>query len=188
MLCCWTWPAAKILQTFDLSTNDLVPSSFPYTVVATRDGRRAWCSLWNASQVAELDLTNGKVTGWIKLKQPQDPLAPGSHPTAMLLSPDEKTLYVALSNLDQVAEVSTADGTVSGFLSTASPSQKFSGTLSHGSRAIRGRQISIRSHFFAGCGRRVRHLRDDSRFQFASSATCPGIHSHGLVSQRPRGP
>ncbi|MGA7218855.1 MAG: phosphoesterase, partial [Candidatus Sulfotelmatobacter sp.] len=40
----------KVLQRFDLSTSDLVPSSFPYTVVATRDGRRAWCSLWNASQ------------------------------------------------------------------------------------------------------------------------------------------
>src|SRR5580704_2262607 len=34
----------KVLQRFDLSTADLVPSSFPYTVVATRDGRRAWCS------------------------------------------------------------------------------------------------------------------------------------------------
>lgn len=120
--------SGKILQTFDLSTNELVPSSFPYTVVATRDGRRAWCSLWNASQVAELDLTSGRVTGWSKLKQPQDPLAPGSHPTAMLLSPDEKTLYVALSNLDQVAEVSTSDGTVTALLSTASPAQKFSGT------------------------------------------------------------
>ena len=118
----------KILQSFDLTTNDLVPSSFPYTVVASRDGRRAWCSLWNASQVAELDLTSGKVTGWIKLKPPQDPLAPGSHPTAMLLSPDEKKLYVALSNLDQVAEVSTSDDTVAAFLSTASSSQKFPGT------------------------------------------------------------
>ncbi|MGE5082917.1 MAG: phosphoesterase, partial [Acidobacteriota bacterium] len=116
--------SGKILQTFDLSTNELVPSSFPYTVVATRDGRRAWCSLWNASQVAELDLTSGRVTGWSKLKQPQDPLTPGSHPTAMLLSPDEKTLYVALSNLDQVAEVSTSDGTVTALLSTASPAQK----------------------------------------------------------------
>jgi len=58
--------SGKILQRFDLSTNDLVPSSFPYTCVALRDGRRAWCSLWNASQVAELDLTNGKVVRWIK--------------------------------------------------------------------------------------------------------------------------
>src|SRR5205807_1598599 len=38
--------AGKVLQSFDLSTSDLVPSSFPYTVVATRDGKRAWCSLW----------------------------------------------------------------------------------------------------------------------------------------------
>jgi DNA-binding beta-propeller fold protein YncE len=107
--------SGKILQTFDLSTGDLVPSSFPYTVVATRDGRRAWCSLWNASQVAELDLTSGKVVRWIKLKQPEDPLAPGSHPTAMLLSPSEKTLYVALSNVDQVAEVGTETGLPFGF-------------------------------------------------------------------------
>lgn len=118
----------KILQSFDLSTNDLVPSLFPYTVVATRDGRRAWCSLWNASEVAELDLTSGAVSGRIKLKRPDDPLAPGSHPTAMLLSLDEKTLFVALSNTDEIAEVSTMDGTVSGFLSTASPSQKFPGS------------------------------------------------------------
>jgi hypothetical protein len=97
----------KVLQSFDLSTSDLVPSSFPYTCVATRDGRRAWCSLWNASQVAELDLTSGKVARWIKLKQPEDPLAPGSHPTAMLLNPNEKVLYVALSNSDSVVAVTT---------------------------------------------------------------------------------
>ena len=117
----------KILQTFDLSTSDLVPSSFPYTVVATQDGRRAWCSLWNASQVAELDLTRGKVTRLIKLKQPQDPLAPGTHPTAMLLSPDEKTLYVALSNLDQIAAVSTSSGDPFQFFTTTPPAQKYAG-------------------------------------------------------------
>jgi len=119
--------AGKVLQTFDVSTSDLVPSAFPYTVVATLDGRRAWCSLWNASEVAELDLTTGAVTGRIRLKVPRDPLAPGSHPTAMLLSPDEKTLYVALSNLDQIAAVSTSDGTVSGYFSTTPSAQEFPG-------------------------------------------------------------
>jgi DNA-binding beta-propeller fold protein YncE len=119
--------SGKILQTFDLSTSDLVPSSFPYTCVATRDGRRAWCSLWNASQVAELDLTSGKVVRWIKLKQPADPLAPGSHPTAMLLSSDEKTLYATLSNIDQVAAISTSDGAPAGFFSTQ-PEKEHSGT------------------------------------------------------------
>ena len=119
----------KVLQTFDLSTSDLVPSSFPYTVVVTRDGRHAWCSLWNASQVAELDLTSGKVARWIKLRQPDAPLAPGSHPTAMLLSPDEKTLFVALSNIDEVAIVGTDAGLPLRFLRTSIARQfKFGGT------------------------------------------------------------
>src|SRR5437870_4334193 len=44
----------RILEHFDLSTHEMIPSSFPYTVVVTREGRRAWCSLWNASRFAEL--------------------------------------------------------------------------------------------------------------------------------------
>ncbi|MGC2478105.1 MAG: phosphoesterase [Candidatus Sulfotelmatobacter sp.] len=119
--------SGKILQTFDLSTRDLVPSSYPFTVVASRDGRRAWCSLWNASQVAELDLMSGKVARWIKLKEPDDPLAPGSHPTAMLLSPSEKTLYVVLSNIDEVAEVSTESGTPFEFRTVSLTGQKAPG-------------------------------------------------------------
>jgi DNA-binding beta-propeller fold protein YncE len=117
----------KVLQRFDLSTSDLVPSSFPYTVVATRDGRRAWCSLWNASRIAELDLTKGEVVRWMKLKEPEDSIAPGSHPTAMLLSRDEKSLYVALSNVDTVAVVATETG-VFNLLPTTTKNQNFVGT------------------------------------------------------------
>ena len=118
----------KVLQRFDLSTNDLVPSSFPYTCVAKRDGRRGWCSLWNASQVAELDLEAGKVTRWIKLKEPEDPIAPGSHPTALLLSPDESVLYVALSNADAVAVIATESGQLANLIATTTKDQKFTGT------------------------------------------------------------
>ena len=121
----------KVLQSFDLSTNTLVPSSFPYTCIATKDGRRAWCSLWNESQVAELDLTSGKVARWTKLvipKQPEDPLAPGAHPTAMLLSPDESLLYIALSNSDGISVVDTGLNTVLGFLPTRMHSQRYAGS------------------------------------------------------------
>jgi DNA-binding beta-propeller fold protein YncE len=121
--------SGKVLQSFALSTSDLVPSSLPYTCVAARDAKRAWCSLWNASQVAELDLTGGKVVRRIKLKEPQDPLAPGSHPTALLLSPDEKLLYVALSNADSVAAVSSESGEITAMLSTTMPSQQSGGTF-----------------------------------------------------------
>ncbi len=131
--------AGKILKTFDLSTSDLVPAAYPYTCVATRDGRRAWCSLWNASQIAELDLTSGKVVRWIWLQEPfepkspgsrpepRDPLAPSPHPTAILLTPDEKGLYVALSNVDQIALVSTASGYVDAYFSVKLATQGYAG-------------------------------------------------------------
>ncbi len=120
----------KVLQRFDLSTSDLVPSSFPYTCVAARDARRAWCSLWNASRVAELDLTSGKVARWIMLKQPEDPLAPGSHPTAMLLSPDQLFLFVAMSNSDEIAEIFTEDRTTSPrVFETRDDAQKYPGAF-----------------------------------------------------------
>ncbi len=118
----------KVLQSFDLGASDLIPSSFPYTCVATRDGRRAWCSLWNDSSVAELDLTSGKAGRRIMLKQPADPLAPGSHPTALLLSRDESVLYVALSNSDLAAAISTASGQISRYFSTTTPAQKQAGS------------------------------------------------------------
>jgi DNA-binding beta-propeller fold protein YncE len=117
-----------VLQEFDLSTHEMIPSSFPYTVVATRDGRRAWCSLWNSSRVAELDLEKGTMTRWIPLLEPKDPIAPGSHPTDLLLSPDEKWLYVALSNADAVATIDTASGQVMHLSSTNLPGQEHAGT------------------------------------------------------------
>jgi hypothetical protein len=118
----------RILQSFDLSMGDLVPSSFPYTCVATRDGHRAWCSLWNASQVVELDLTSGKVARWIKVEQPEDPLAPGSHPSALLLSQDEQLLYVALSNADGIAVISTYAGLPIELLKAKANSQRHRGS------------------------------------------------------------
>ncbi|HUA15195.1 MAG TPA: phosphoesterase [Verrucomicrobiae bacterium] len=119
----------KVLKSFDLSTNAMVPASYPYTCVATKDGKRAWCSLWNASQVAELDLAAGQVAKWVELSKPKDPVAPGSHPTAMLLSRNEKSLYVALSNIDEVAVVGTDSGQALGYLKTSERNQKFDGSF-----------------------------------------------------------
>jgi DNA-binding beta-propeller fold protein YncE len=118
----------RILQRFDLSTRDVVPASYPYGVVATRDGRRGYVSLWNASRVAELDLAHGRVVRWISLLAPNSTIAAGSHPTAMLLSPDERRLYVALSNSDAVAAVDTATGKPLAYLSTLLPGQEYGGS------------------------------------------------------------
>ena len=122
----------KVVQTFDLSAHELIPSEFPYTVVATRDGNRAWVSLWNASQVVELDLAAGAVKSAVSVMPPADPLAPGSHPTALLLSPDESLLYVALANADRVIALATEDGSRVGALDARASGQKFGGAYPSG--------------------------------------------------------
>src|SRR5204863_5502743 len=91
-------------------------------------GRRAWCSLWNSSEVAELDLVSGRITRWIPLLKPEAETLPGSHPTAMLLSPDEKILYVALSNADAVAAIDAESGRVIHISSSQLPQQKHAGS------------------------------------------------------------
>lgn len=124
--------SGRELQHFDLSQHRLIPAEFPYTVVVARDGKRAWCSLWNASKVAELDLATGKVVRWIALKEPSVATDPGSHPTAMALSADDSTLYVTLSNADLVAAINTGKGVVKSWFSTALPSQHSMGSVTNG--------------------------------------------------------
>ncbi|HXY77540.1 MAG TPA: hypothetical protein VEH47_01900 [Candidatus Acidoferrales bacterium] len=84
-----------------------VPTEYPYTVIANKAGTKAWVSLWNSSAIVELDLETGDVSRStrIGLWKQDDPIAPSAHPTAMLLSPNEDTLYVALANSDVVAAV-----------------------------------------------------------------------------------
>jgi DNA-binding beta-propeller fold protein YncE len=84
-----------------------IPGEYPYTVAANKAGTKAWVSLWNSSAIVELDLVTGDVSRStrIGLWKEDDPIAPGPHPTAMLLSPNEETLYVALANADYIAAV-----------------------------------------------------------------------------------
>jgi DNA-binding beta-propeller fold protein YncE len=90
--------SGRILKSFDVSTSRYIPAAYPYTVIASRAGTKAWVSLWNGSAVAELDLKRGTVKRRIELWRPFDSVAPSSHPTAMLLNRNEDILYVAISN------------------------------------------------------------------------------------------
>src|SRR5580692_2623366 len=67
--------SGRIVFRFDLSTFRQIPASLPYTTVMTKDGKRGFVSLWNASSVAELDLVNGRVPRIIPLRKPEVPLA-----------------------------------------------------------------------------------------------------------------
>src|SRR5271157_2671087 len=118
----------KVLQRFDLSVGEYIPTGFPYGVVANREGTRAWCSLWNASQVAELDLRAGKVVRETLLMEPKTERDASSHPTALLLSPDEQRLYVTVSNADKVAVIAASDGQVERYLYPGLPGQAYFGS------------------------------------------------------------
>ena len=121
----------KILHRFDLSEVATVPAAYPICVAATRDGRRGFVALWNGSAVAELDLRSGKVVARLPLLAPRSATAPGSHPAALALSPDEKTLYVALANRDSVAAISLQGSrlTLRAMFDTRLPGQQLFGAI-----------------------------------------------------------
>jgi DNA-binding beta-propeller fold protein YncE len=103
--------SGEILKSFDLSRSRFIPAAYPYTVIANRAGTRAWVSLWNTSSVAELNLDSGKVFRWIEVLPQQDAeIAKSSHPTSMVLSPNEAMLYVALANTDMIVGVDLKSG------------------------------------------------------------------------------
>jgi len=97
--------SGKLVTRFDLADHPVVPSVYPIAIVTTKDGTRAFVALWNDSSVAELDLRANRVVEKMPLFPPSDAIRPGSHPVSMVLSPDEKMLYVALANRDMVAGV-----------------------------------------------------------------------------------
>ncbi len=114
---------------FDLSQSNAVPGTYPVAAAVTRDGRRAFVALWNASEIVELDLARGVVAHRLALLKPSSAIAPGTHPCAFAFSPDGKTLYVALANRDAVAAVNLAAGqfAVKGYFDTRLPGQGYFG-------------------------------------------------------------
>ncbi len=125
----------KVATRFDLSESDAVPGTYPLAVAVSRDGMRGFITLWNASEVVELDLEKGTVGRRLELLKPTSAIAPGTHPCALTMSPDGGTLYVALANRDAVAAVDVRDGkggrlgafAVKGYFDTRLPGQSYFG-------------------------------------------------------------
>jgi len=119
----------KIEHRFDLTENNAVPSTYPIALQVSKDGRRAFVALWNASEIAELDLEKNSVGRKLELLKPASAIKPGTHPCAFGLSGDGKTLYVALANRDAVAAVNVGAGqfAVKGYFDTRLPGQSYFG-------------------------------------------------------------
>ncbi|WP_229668752.1 bifunctional YncE family protein/alkaline phosphatase family protein [Edaphobacter acidisoli] len=119
----------RIEKRFDLSESYAVPSTYPVDLVVTKDGTRAFVALWNASEVVELDLKRLVIARKLSLLKPRSPIAPGTHPCALTISPDGRTMYVALANRDAVAAVNISAGrfSVKGYFDTRLPGQSYFG-------------------------------------------------------------
>jgi DNA-binding beta-propeller fold protein YncE len=122
----------KIERTFDVGESVHVPSTYPIALAVTKDGKRAFVALWNASEVVELDLASGKVVRRLALLKPRSDIAPGTHPCALLLDERAGVMYVALSNRDAVAAVSIGtehapELAVRGYFDTRLPGQSYFG-------------------------------------------------------------
>ncbi len=118
-----------IKKRFDLSESDAVPSTYPVALAVPKSSSRAFVALWNSSEIVELDLAKQTIGRKLTLLKPTSPVAPGTHPSAFAFSPDEKTLYVALSNRDAVAAISVGQGqfAVKGYFDTRLPGQSYFG-------------------------------------------------------------
>jgi DNA-binding beta-propeller fold protein YncE len=114
---------------FDLAESNVVPSTYPIALQVSKDGKRAFVALWNASEIVELDLAKNAVGRKLALLKPTSAIAPGTHPCAFVLSPDGKTLYVALANRDAVAAVNVDGNALSlkGYFDTRLPEQSYFG-------------------------------------------------------------
>ncbi len=118
-----------IRKRFDLSESDTVPSTYPVALAVPKSGSRAFVALWNSSEIVELNLAKQTIGRKLTLLKPTSPVAPGTHPSAFVFSPDQKTLYVALSNRDAVAAINVGHGqfAVNGYFDTRLPGQSYFG-------------------------------------------------------------
>lgn len=89
---------------------DLMKESFPYSVLPTKDGKRAYVSLWGQARIALVDLADKKVLEYWDVR---------SHPTEMVLLNDEKRLLVACSNDNSVVALDTASGKIQEVIRTS---------------------------------------------------------------------
>ncbi len=119
----------KVEHRFDLTENNAVPSTYPIALQISKDKRRAFVALWNASEIVELDLQKNVVGRKLPLLKPASAIKPGTHPCAFALTGDGKTLYVALANRDAVAAVNVGAGqfSVKGYFDTRLPGQSYFG-------------------------------------------------------------
>ncbi len=90
----------------------------PVSLLLTKDGRTLYVANSLSDTVSIIDTKSDRSSGTILLRPSAVRDLAGASPTALCLSPDEKTLYVTLGDMNSVAVVDLATQEVSGYVPT----------------------------------------------------------------------
>jgi hypothetical protein len=92
--------------------------SYPFAMTFADNNHRLVVSLWGSNAVAIVNPETMKVLDDIHIEPPnnKDNIQAGVHPTALASAPHSSDVFVALSNIDRVAELNTASMHIKGFI------------------------------------------------------------------------
>ncbi len=106
-----------------------MPSTYPVALAVTKDEIAGVCGVVECERGggARSEEGNGGAEGCAV--EAEFPTAAGTHPCALEIAPDGKTMYVALANRDAVAAVNLDKGqfAVKGYFDTRLPGQSYFG-------------------------------------------------------------
>ena len=100
-----------------LGGNDIKTGEGPAYLATDHAGKRLFVSNTLSDTVSFVRLADRRVERTVLLRLPTLRGLPGATPLGMTVSPDDKTLYVAMADLSAVAVVDTGSGAVKGYLS-----------------------------------------------------------------------
>ncbi|MHB1705826.1 MAG: bifunctional YncE family protein/alkaline phosphatase family protein [Acidithiobacillus sp.] len=91
---------------------------YPFAVTFADGGKRLVVSLWGGNGVAVIDPHAMKLLSTVRVGPPTGPgnTQAGVHPTALAAVPHSPNVFVALANVDRIAEVDTATLQVKGYI------------------------------------------------------------------------
>ena len=99
-------------------TDYLNVGPYPFAVTFADGGKKLVVSLWGGNAVAVVDPGTMRLLGTVRVGPPTGPnnTQAGVHPTALAAVPHSPDVFVALANIDRIAEVDTASLRVKGFI------------------------------------------------------------------------
>lgn len=98
------------------TTRDIPTGAQPVALCFDNAQARLFVANAGSDTVSVIATKTGKVTQTILLRPADARALPGATPTDLALSPDEKTLYVTLADMNAIAVVRLPEGKVAGYL------------------------------------------------------------------------